>query len=466
MATSIYLAGYSTTRGITPDITTLMGNYTVLEPAPPAWGLSSQFLANIVPVINAVAPEPGLLWVAVGGAWDMRRSPLAGSALEISVADYKTNMTNGLNSVLANTSIPYIIVANCVPIGAAQGIADPFRFEVDAVLYRTAILEVIASIGNSRIIFYDMNQMYLDRGIVQTDGIHADAGDNQFLVANVISSYFKTVLGDTMANQIVLNNDDLILAPYAWGQGNGNVNQNVGNFPTYKGLYQNCVLTNMDANNGYRYTDLNSRLIFDVTDPDYIETAYNRPFTNTNEFSIETWSLIGAINSNRNLCGARDGASDFWRFGLTAANKIQFTINIGGVTQNTLSTDTVSIALHHIVVVKRVDKFYFFVDGVEVVAYDTQPAYNYGNKTFADTMRVASYGASAITWKDNLYWFRIILNSALSNADILYNYGLGVGINGLIGTNTGDNMDLSYPVVTGGTVKQSHTSISIGIGIM
>jgi len=442
--TTVALAGYSTTRGLYKNIVALMGAYTIWEPPTAPWGYSSQFRDNIVPLINAL--DPDLIWVGVGGAWDFRRSPDPDSDFDISVSDYKINMTVALNSILSNTSTQYVVVANCVPIDRTTTQQSdppaPYRFESDASLYRAALLDVLAAIGNDRLIFYDYNQLIIDRNISQPDGIHPD-DDGDFLISNVLSLYFKNLIGDSMADKISLNDNDFIIAPYVYGQGNGTIDQNTGLFASYRGLH-NCVLTNMDVNHGYKYQNLNSRIIFDAIDPDFVETDYVRSYTNTNEFTIEAWVGVGEENTNRNLCGARDGSNDFWRLALNTSNKLTFTVRSGGVNISTITTTTVSVGLHYIVLVKRANKFYFLLDGVLIEAYDEQDIYTLGNVALTDTMRIGSYGASQITWKDALYWFRVIKDSALSNETVLYNYNMGVGMNGLIGNATGNNMSLDY----------------------
>lgn len=251
--------------------------------------------------------------------------------------------------------------------------------------------------------------------------------------------------GNTMATEWDRTGEVLTLAPYCWGQGNGVANQNAGNFPTVGGKGQPAVLSDMTANYGYRYVADDSHLLFDSASPsDEVQTAYQRAFTDANQFTIEAKGNVINAGTHRYICGARDGANDFWELRIHSTNKLQFLVRSGGVDKTTRGTDTVSLTLHTFHVTKDGATFRLFIDGVEVVAYDSQEAYNFGNKTLTNGVYVGNYGAAANVFKKELYWF-CIYDRLLSDAEILSNHQIGIGMNGLIGTNTGDNMALEYP---------------------
>jgi hypothetical protein len=205
MSFLIDMVGDSVTRILDGYLSSLMGSgVTIWEPPIGVYGLSETVKTTVIPLILAQNPKPDIVWEAIS-AWSMRRSPLATSSLYESTLTFKKNRKSGWNRLL-NAGIKKIIVSDVVTVGAAQGIADPFRFETDADLFRSATINAVKEIQDDRLEYFNISQVCQDFKVNEVhnrlpDGLHpsqqinGDRGaEGAFILAYQISKRFKEIL--------------------------------------------------------------------------------------------------------------------------------------------------------------------------------------------------------------------------------------------------------------------------------
>lgn len=452
MAT-IAMTGYSTTYYLFPYIKILLPDYFVWNPtyddSQDLWGLSSQYLANQVPNILALDPEPTLLWVAIGGAWDMNRDPDTDSPYTISLENYYNNMVDSLNSLLTNTAIPHIVVANVVPIDRQsenQGSSPPYRFEEDAVLFRDKLQDVIDDVNDNRIIPYDYNQTIIDNNINQSDGIHLDDYDN-ILMSEILANYFKGILSDSsqseLKEKIDLTDAEIEIMPYSWGNGNGKSNSTSGNFPTPSEDCQPVEYVNIVSPAGFVYELNGSHIYCDSASPrDSISISKSVEFTNANDITIQISFDVETDNVNRFFAGCYDSGVNNWYMRIDQTNNVRFAINDGVTTRYCETKTPKPLAGYHTICFRKTNsEMQMFIDGIEVVEYNIKNDYDLGDlQPDANTRLGARWDGDSATFKGKIYWF-VIYGKALTEQEILSCHHLGKS-NGWYGYNSGDILDL------------------------
>lgn len=469
MAT-IALLGDSTSRALYNYMTALMPDYTIYDPVNDGghanWGYSATFLADIVPLVNALSPDPDLIAVNVSH-WSMRHDPLVGSPYDESLAAFNSDMTAGLSSIIANTTTPYIFVMGSVPIDRVstdQGDAPaPYRFESDAVLFRNEIQSVINSIGDSRLIYYDQTVQIIAQDIQQPDGIHYDSyGEYQMSIT--YESLFRETLG-SQGGSILADTIDLTgllwgFSPFSAGEGNYNASKNTGNQPTINGLYQNAVMTGFAVGKGFVYSSGDSHLLFDSGD--YITPQFAYSYTNTSERTLQIICTVGGAGTNRYIFSTVSGAEfEFFRIGTD--NKLRYYI-LDGVNLREVKSNVPTVptsGLVQIAYLKYSDgTMELSINGLEP-GYSVQNTYNIGNFTPGANTIWGNYN-NTNPFNGKIYHI-FDYNRVKTHAELLSDYNLGEALGGLIGTVTGDSLLLSYPSAT--TTPNSNLNLGITLSI-
>lgn len=168
-----------------------------------------------------------------------------------------------------------------------------------------------------------------------------------------------------------------------------------------------ATLTNMSSGYGYR-RDYPGFITGD--NADYIATNYAPTINN----SAKLWFRIPIFyNPSANwevLCGARDGASDYWFFAIDSDNPGQLVLTFvkGGVVRKAHSSNTVAAGYNVLGGWLDEGEIGLSINGVEV-SYGTQDTYDHGDLGVVAPMRILEYGAA-------IYRFRGIFYSMLLQA--------------------------------------------------
>jgi hypothetical protein len=240
----------------------------------------------------------------------------------------------------------------------------------------------------------------------------------------------------------------IALAPNAWSKGNGTVNQNIGNEPSYPaGIYQPCAYTNMgvgfgfvnNGNNGYRNYDgandilnVNNKFLWDNTNTRTIQNKIN---------------LVSDGTSSQIFTQRVDANTYVICYVVGATRKIIFSArNGGGVAISIISTNAVADGDHSVDIVKDGATIKIILDGVEV-AYDQQDAWNIGAMTPNQNFIFGNNDVGTAGWTAIMYW-NAIYSTALTVARLNTDHGLGNDM-GLVGMNTVNTLDLyGIPTIT------------------
>lgn len=232
-------------------------------------------------------------------------------------------------------------------------------------------------------------------------------------------------------------------APNALSRGNWLVDQNTGNEPSYNGIYQNCVYTNMgvgsgfiyNGGNGYRNYDggndqliLNKKFLWSNAN---IRTIQNKINLQSDATSSQIFSQRVDVNTYV-ICFV-DGATRTIRF---------FARNAGGPGIQIISTNTISDGDHSIDIIKDGATVRIGLDGVEV-AYDNQDPWNIGTMTPNQNFIFGNNNQAIGGWTYRMYW-NFIYTEAFTFARSLTDHNLGNDM-GLIGTKVGDSFSLAAP---------------------
>lgn len=239
---------------------------------------------------------------------------------------------------------------------------------------------------------------------------------------------------------------DLVIAPNCLGLGNTAkwlANVNSGNMPTKGGLYQSCVLTDMGADNGYLYNGGDAYLNGDAIN-NRITTNKILTFNPTNDITFEMVFDYTDNGTFQILSGLDDGDTTRCNMLIRDTDKPQMSVaGVAGIGKNILSGVPLTNGVrYHLVYRKDAGVISIHTNGSEVAFYDSQDTWVH-TKTWTQKLNLMERGgiAAAIPFLGKFYWF-CIYNTALSDARILTNSGLGKNM-GIKGDAVGDNMTLS-----------------------
>jgi len=454
------MGGDSITRGMAPLIEARITAYDHWEPSG-SLGTSADLKNTVVPEIKGLATQLDYVYLAYC-IRTVKRTPTETDDQLESLATYQSNMSDAIDDLLANTAI------ECIMFGLGTWIdnpdynnawAPPYQLNDDVVEKNDALIAIIAAKNNSRLSVIDTRTLAL--GLEQSDYKHFTNASNMLLSNSVVDAILA-ITGDTKIseNRIDLTGSDFGVAPYCAGQGNYNVSKNTGNMATLNGLYQNCEFVNCAVGKGYIYAENGSHISLEAAAPvDKLQSNHQLFFTSTNDFTIEIQSQFTSSGSTQTFCGAADGANDYWLFERLSGGRLRLLLNKGEVYNTVITVSTfLDRSFRTIHLVKTGSDLSFFVDGIPPDVYGTKNDYSQGTWSIINKTIIGNYGIGPAVWLGDLYWF-MTYNRALSQDECLYNHELGLGMNGLIGTVNGDNMQLAYP----STARNNSSKINLGI---
>jgi len=253
------------------------------------------------------------------------------------------------------------------------------------------------------------------------------------------------------------NNLKYSISPVGLYLGDNPSSYNSGTFPIYQGPSAGSkitgTLTNMLTNFGY--IDF-GRVLFDGTNDHIVINTYTA-WSNTNNFTFENYIQYFQNSTEHCLFSEGTDSSNYFQISITAAYKIKVLYKVGGVSKETISTDTLSSGVKYIAVRKTGATTKIYVDGSEVSAYDSQDSYNLGSITHT----YCCYGGllhSLGFMLPSVYdlYVASIYDEDIGENRISANYNFGRYWDGLRGSDNGDDtMSLVDPgsVSVTGTVK-------------
>ncbi len=232
-----------------------------------------------------------------------------------------------------------------------------------------------------------------------------------------------------------------VVAPNAWSKGNGTIDKNTGNFPTYpNGAWQNCPLTNMGAGYGYLYNARNGHCNFDAVN-DKIETAHTFQWDVSTKRTFE-FKANFIDNNDYQILGGSYHSSNNWAFlcFIFPDETIGFYFYSTAGFQRALTTTKVTNGDHTFHFVKDGSAIKIYLDGVEC-SYAAQDTYNYSLHNDFASFVVGNDHRTVYAWNGKIYW-AAVYDKVLSEATMAEHHSLANDM-GLIGSNDGDTMYLT-----------------------
>jgi len=263
----------------------------------------------------------------------------------------------------------------------------------------------------------------------------------------------------------VNDNIQVVMAPNALSKGTTDVvNRNTGNVKTYPaGVYQNWLMSNFAAGHGYVYNGGNGYNQYTAASESFTQGTYPVAITGlTTNLTIEMKLYLPFVAATF-LFGLSDGTPQVYLV-IDAAGKLAFRVRPSTVFETSTNNGAVAVAGDYTIHARITNGLMsIFVNGVEAggVGYAAQATVT-ETLTFTDKLKIGTRsGANSFDGRE--YW-TAIYNDSISLSRIQTNHALGNDM-GLIGNSVGDVVTLTAPSTTG-VVRQSKTSISVGIGIM
>jgi len=236
-----------------------------------------------------------------------------------------------------------------------------------------------------------------------------------------------------------------IFLPFtAWSKGNGTVDQNTLEMPSYPDGAFDATFLNMSSSFGYKFNSRDGKCDFERASNSNIGTIYNVPYTDISKFTWEKIIIFTTGIGIQTFFGQEDDGSNFVRAYTSNLEKLTLDFMSGGVLKRAQSIETVSNGRHHIAFVKDGATPRIYLDGTEVT-YGNQQTYNLGTFSLTNNLRIGvmeviGQGFDGDAKLDAVY------NTALSSATIAVNAGLDNAY-GLVGTNVSDQMNLAVAPV-------------------